>query len=578
MSRIKQPFELNPILKREVRARWRNWPAFLTLFLYAVFLAVALGWRYTDVMATPSGVSTQNAPARGRELFNTMTMVQALGWMLLAPVLTATSIAGERERGTLSGLLLSGLTPHQIASGKLLSALSFIALMLVVPLPIVALCFPLGGVSPGEFVMTALLHAGTAVACAALGLMASANNRRASAAIGWALAAVALWCVIPPLSFFSPLAALMLAMNSTVALTVPLALIYAIVVPLCVLKYAASAILRALPDPPPVPRVSQLNALGAATLEAQYAAPEAEAQPDALTKWRRLPLVSSLRFDNPVLQREVRIRLQMRAGAWGTESQNSPGCWLSIGFFFLIFGLMLALSNDPEGRFITWATFSHLWLFAVMIGMTLIGALAFAREREQGMLQPLMLSLLTRRDILLGKLVGALVVCAYFSLAVLPVLVPCLRGLVNTHGAAFSESALGIGVGTAQMTLLGISLCQAGATALVIVATAWSCAACGLLMSWFSRQTWIATGGALGLVFLVNAGLPLYLGRAEGAATLLNRCLPLYAMHYIIQGEPILALNNTLWLLAIHGTVGLLLLLVIHIAMRGGARETDRTV
>ena len=53
---------------------------------------------------------------------------------------------------------MSRLTPLQIVTGKLLSALSFIGLMMVVPLPSIAICFLLGGVSPGEFCLAALLQ------------------------------------------------------------------------------------------------------------------------------------------------------------------------------------------------------------------------------------------------------------------------------------------------------------------------------------------------------------------------------------------------------------------------------------
>ena len=112
--------ELNPVLTREVRARWRNWPAFLVVLAYAALLAVTVGWRYATALNAGAGITVATAPHLGRELFITITVVQALGWMLLAPVLTATAIAGERERGTLGNLHLSCLTPQQICTGKLL--------------------------------------------------------------------------------------------------------------------------------------------------------------------------------------------------------------------------------------------------------------------------------------------------------------------------------------------------------------------------------------------------------------------------------------------------------------------------
>lgn len=570
-----QEFEFNAILKREVRARWRRWPAFATVFLYAALLAIALGWRYSQALSSSGGISTTDAPHMGREIFDTMTFIQALGWMLLAPVLTATAIAGERERGTLSGLLLSCLTPHQIARGKLLSACSFIGLMLLVPLPIMAICFPLGGVSPGEFVIAAVLNAGTAVACAAVGLVASASQRRSSTAIGWALACIALWCIIPPISFFSPLSAAMMMPAGQATISLLLGLLFLSIVPLWMVKETAFRMLRPLPDPPPVERVSQLAALTTPTTQSPGFSRYDEAAPaSAMAKWQRLPLVSRLRFDNPVLQREVRIRLQMREGAWGTESQNSPGCWLTIGAFFLCFGLILALSA-PESRLITWTTFTNLWLLGVIIGTTLMGALAFAREREQGMLQPVMLTLMTRRDILAGKVGGSLVVCAYFSLAFLPVLLPCLRGLWNSHGQALDQSAFGLGVANQEDKILGISVVQALATLAVIMATAWFCTACGLLLSWFSRQSWVATGVALAAIFLLNVLSPLVLPAEESGFSAARFCQPFFAVQSILRGNVAQDMTIVGWFTLLYFGLGLVFLLIIHTAMRNGVCEKE---
>ncbi|MBV9865581.1 MAG: ABC transporter permease subunit [Abitibacteriaceae bacterium] len=575
MQQPLQEFEFNAILKREVRARWRRWPAFVAVFLYAALLAVALGWRYTQTLSSAGGISTTDAPRMGRELFDTMTFIQALGWMLLAPVLTATAITGERERGTLSGLLLSCLTPSEIVRGKLLSAFSFIGLMLLVPLPIMAICFPLGGVSPGEFVIAVVLNAGTAVACAAVGLVASASQRRSSTAIGWALASIVLWCIVPPISLFSPLSAVMFVPTGQAIVALFLGLIFLSIVPLWMVKEAAFRILRPLPDPPPVERVSQLSVFTSPTTPYQESSNYEESLPASpMAKWQRLPLVSRLKFDNPVLQREVRIRLQMREGAWGTESQNSPGCWLTIGVFFLCFGLILVLSA-PESRLITWTTFTNLWLLGVIIGTTLMGALAFAREREQGMLQPVMLTLMTRRDILAGKIGGSLVVCAYFSLALLPVLLPCLRGLWNSHGQGLDQSVFGLSLAKTENKILGISVLQALSTVAVIMVTAWFCTACGLLLSWFSRQTWIATGGALAAIFLLNVLPPLVTPVEESGFSLARFYQPFFAVQAILRSNATHGMVIAGWFTLFYFSLGLLFLFVVYAAMRNGARESE---
>ncbi len=190
---------MNPIVTRESRTRWRGARAFLLVLAYAVLLAAATGWRYKDaLLGTLRGVAggadlLQRPAALGHELFLALASLQTLGWMLLAPALTATSIAGERERGLLEAMQLSPLSPARIVSGKLLSALSFIALMMPVALPVFAVCFFTGGVSPQEFAEVAALQFGTAATGAAIGIFFSARSRRAQGALAGAFIFIAVW-------------------------------------------------------------------------------------------------------------------------------------------------------------------------------------------------------------------------------------------------------------------------------------------------------------------------------------------------------------------------------------------------
>src|SRR5258708_6259801 len=124
-------WELNPILVREVRARWRKWPAFATVAGYALLLALVVGWRYRDAVATTSYYTTKTGAALGHDLFITLTFAQVFGWMLIAPVIGASAFLHERETGLLDGLLLSRLNVEDLVRGKVWSLLAFIVLMLL---------------------------------------------------------------------------------------------------------------------------------------------------------------------------------------------------------------------------------------------------------------------------------------------------------------------------------------------------------------------------------------------------------------------------------------------------------------
>ncbi|MBV9865583.1 MAG: ABC transporter permease subunit [Abitibacteriaceae bacterium] len=191
--------QLNPILTRDMRARWRGWRAFGLVFVYATLLALLMWWQYKNLFASPTFANDTDPRQRmafmGNSLFRGLTTIQIFGWMLLAPALTATSIAGEREQGLLESLQLSSLSPWRILMGKLLSVVAFLVLMLLIPLPITAVCFMLGGVSPGEFALALGLQIVTALTCSLLGLAASAWSQRANVALGKSFIYTLIWSV-----------------------------------------------------------------------------------------------------------------------------------------------------------------------------------------------------------------------------------------------------------------------------------------------------------------------------------------------------------------------------------------------
>jgi ABC-type transport system involved in multi-copper enzyme maturation permease subunit len=66
---------------------------------------------------------------------------------LMAPSFAAGAISGEKERSTYEMLLASPIRPEAIVMGKLVAALTHLAILIFASLPIVMLCLPLGGVS-----------------------------------------------------------------------------------------------------------------------------------------------------------------------------------------------------------------------------------------------------------------------------------------------------------------------------------------------------------------------------------------------------------------------------------------------
>ena len=539
--------ELNPILRREVRARWRHWPAFAVVFGYAILLALLMGYQYALLSRHDPGAVEikfgQRLQVIGRGLFSFLTEMQALVWMLLAPVLTATSIAAEREHGLLESLQLAPLSPRRIVLGKLLSALSFIALMLLVPLPVIAICFLMGGVSPGEFGLAVLLHTVTAITSATVGLFCSAWSRRAMGGLRTTFLFLVVWGLGSALAFRtwtswylpspSPTQAMwdlvlgvvgqanpviaavtlvdpdvaqagQFAWPAAAALDAPPWMICMVVqglLSLVLLWSATRAVSRPFAEQYWIERKSWLDRLKSlvpqsATEDAVPATSNTPTTEPAMERWKRqaqhalwweLPLVSSIRFSNPILQRELRGKFRLRAtGLWTMAPRLVVG---GVVLYFYVQELAGSL-NNPSSRASIWWIWSYIGLIAVILAAAIMGAGAFTREREAGTWESLLLSSLTPHDILTAKLGVPLLTCFAYSWPLWPLLIPCI-----TLSQGFYQH--------------NISLSQAIATVLVVAMTVWFCTLLGMLFSWLCRHTVIAVSCTLGTLCVAFIFLPM---------------------------------------------------------------------
>lgn len=482
--------EVNPVLHREIRARWRNYQSFLIVFGYAIALSILAYLKYHEVVETRhygiSFLDLRRTSGAGRTLFLEFNQWQMAGWLILAPLLTAGAIAGERERGLLENLLLSPLTKQQIIYGKWFSALALVALLLLVPLPVAALCFQLGGLSPQEFASASLFQATTAILGATVGLYVSAKAPRLNEALAKALVNTWWWGWVGPMvvlpAYFS--------FDSNDVVTLSFAVCFELTATILLLKSAVvmlaqpqeemrPEIARTWMDAADKPRPMVLDiGLGepqVVTANDLYGKGLALDDPERYKRWD-MPGAERLRFENPVLQREVRTHLRLRAQHVGAKPGGNAGC--SLMFVGLTFGIyFLAMLSDSELHVFFWGFFSLLWVLATAAVGAVLGSSAFTRERAAGMLEFLMLTCLTPREILWGKVSGALVVVLYYSLALIPPLAPCLLPDFNGQSGISGGHVIG--------------------TLLLVLSTAWASASWGALVSWLSRQNFVAVAVSL---------------------------------------------------------------------------------
>jgi ABC-type transport system involved in multi-copper enzyme maturation permease subunit len=169
-----------PIIERELRRLSRR------PMTYRVRSGTGLAGALIGLGVIAVTVSANGNPATlGRNLFAALTLL-SMGFSLLSgPILTADCLSEEKRLGTLGMLFLTNLTGWDLVMGKL-AAMAMPAIhCLLALLPILGLCFCLGGVPPGEFVRVSLVLSETLLLSLSIAMLASTfcrDGRKAMAA------------------------------------------------------------------------------------------------------------------------------------------------------------------------------------------------------------------------------------------------------------------------------------------------------------------------------------------------------------------------------------------------------------
>ena len=162
--------------------------AFVILTVYLLFLA-AFAWAWQLIAersyagASLSGGSAAFASALiGQEIFGALLIVETLLVVFLAPAFTAGAISLEREKQTLDMLATTPISSLAIVVGKLLSALTYVFILIIASIPLTAMVFVFGGVGPDEVLRGYVVLFVTAIGLGSLGLFISALMQRTQAA------------------------------------------------------------------------------------------------------------------------------------------------------------------------------------------------------------------------------------------------------------------------------------------------------------------------------------------------------------------------------------------------------------
>jgi ABC-type transport system involved in multi-copper enzyme maturation permease subunit len=168
----------NPVVLKELRGRMRGPRAFMVL---TVYLGMTSGFAlllYILQVESLSSASTPTGGEVGRTLFLGVVGVELFLVTYIGPAFTANAISGERERRTYELLRTTLLSSRALVVGKMTSALSYIVLLLFATVPLQAIAFLFGGVTPEELGIAMVLLLVTALHFGSVGMYCSSVMQR----------------------------------------------------------------------------------------------------------------------------------------------------------------------------------------------------------------------------------------------------------------------------------------------------------------------------------------------------------------------------------------------------------------
>ena len=134
---------INPILNKELTLGSRTIKLPIAICIYNIVLAAIALTVLFSISSSTRAIDYESLMM----LFPLLATMQCFIILLMIPVITASSIAGERERQTLDVILTAPISPMRIVLGKIMSAICQVMMFVISSIPIMSLAFILGGMN-----------------------------------------------------------------------------------------------------------------------------------------------------------------------------------------------------------------------------------------------------------------------------------------------------------------------------------------------------------------------------------------------------------------------------------------------
>jgi ABC-type transport system involved in multi-copper enzyme maturation permease subunit len=420
------------LLRRELLAsmRLRRSFACLALLVGIAILVILSQWPDQYLLITYGAWIAQ-------QVFMSFAVTLLIGAAIFVPALSSGAIVSEKESGTFDLLILTLIKPSGMIIAKVMNTVGLLTLMIVATIPVMAAAFFLLGIEWMQLIQMVAILLFTTVSASTIGIFCSAVFRRGVTATvasylmtffvmgGYILVAILLWYLflshrlpwylernldrVSEFMFLAtcPMGTLSAIFESSFAgfKYVVWALLFHVVVTLIFLRLT----LRVLRRPPKPLTVTGHKVIDDATViqARRKKFPYYLIDP----RKRKKPIEDGR---NPMLVRELRWGLGQRASIM----VRTFYCAFAVCLFIVLGAVVTTLGYSgnefEEGMGVA---------FVLQIGLILVVAPIFVassltKEREQGNLDMLRMTLLPPRSILMGKVAAGAVALSPLVFAV----------------------------------------------------------------------------------------------------------------------------------------------------------------
>lgn len=160
---------LGPIFNREALTVPRHSKHYMARVAYLGLLLICGVTFWQTLYGWGQSVSLGDVARFGTIFFQILAYLQLIVVLFFSSLFAAGAVAQEKDRRTFVLLLMTDLKNYELVLGKLFGSLMNIGILLLVSMPLVALCVLMGGISFRQVVEVMLVLGGSAIAAGSLG-------------------------------------------------------------------------------------------------------------------------------------------------------------------------------------------------------------------------------------------------------------------------------------------------------------------------------------------------------------------------------------------------------------------------